>query len=85
MLTPPTFIVNMMAVAHPYMYATNLAAAKESWSLYVTTKCVTNSYNLLNDPSPQKMYAPNPSSTRDVTYQRGIFVRGVKNLILRVT
>ena len=59
------------------MYVTHLAAEKEVSLLHATTKCLENSYTLLNDPYPHQMYAENPQSNRATEYQIGIFIRGV--------
>ena len=50
-----TSILTALAVAHPLIYVMYLAAAKEAWSLHVTKKCVTKSYTLPDEPSPQKL------------------------------
>ena len=69
---------NTAAVAHPSMYVKKLAAAKEASLLNVTKKCVTNSYTSLDNIYPNQLYAPNPSSTRDVADQIGRYVRRLK-------
>ena len=68
MLHPPTSRSNVMAGAHPLIYVTQLAASKEAWSSHTTIKCVTKSFTLPGEPSPQHQYAPNPKYVMDVKY-----------------
>ena len=77
MIPPLTFRENTKAVAHLSVYVTHWAAEKEASSSHVTTECMKNSYTSLDNPSPQYMYAANTPSTRDVPYQRKIYIRGV--------
>ena len=56
-------------------YATDLDAATEASSSHVTTKCVTSSYTLFDEPSPLTVYVVNPSSTRATEDQRKRYMR----------
>ena len=77
MLPPPTFRSNVVAVAHPSMYATHLEAVNYALSSHVTTKYVTNSYTYLGIPSPQHLYAEKSSSTRAAEDQICRYLRRV--------
>ena len=50
MLHPPKFRANATSMAHPLIYVTHLASAKEYWSLNVTINSTTKSYTSLNKP-----------------------------------
>ena len=56
MLPPLASKENATAVAHPLMYATDLAVAKEALSSHITIKCMINSYTLTKKPYLQPMY-----------------------------
>ena len=73
----PTLIINLTVVTHPLISVMHLDAGKDSLSLHVTTKCVTNSYTLIDETYPQHMYAVNPPSTRATANQSIRYARGV--------
>ena len=64
-VTPlPTFRAKTTALEHPLMYVTNLALENYALSCHVKTKCVTNSYTLIYEPSLLQLYMENPSFNR---------------------
>ena len=73
---PPNLQKNVTAALCTSMHVTDLSAATEALSSHVSTKCVTRSCTLLNEPSPLLAHASNPSSTRDAEDQRRRHIRG---------
>ena len=73
--TPPNLQNNLTAYVCPSLYATDLAAATEASSLHIIMKCVTSSYNSLDDPLHLPAYADNPPSTRAAADRMRSYVR----------
>ena len=77
MLPPLAFIENARAVPHSSIYDIYLNTAKEALSSHNTMKFVTDSSTFIDEPFLLTAYAANPSSTRDASDQRWVYVRRV--------
>ena len=75
MFPPLNSKINAMSPLCPYPYVTDLDASTEALSSHNTTKCMTSSCTLLDEPSPLTVCAAKPSSIRDTEDQRRRHIR----------